>query len=142
MINCYSIRTKEFFPTWAQITLVVRLPFSPFLCFCPVPWLYRILTTYTGLSHPYKFYFYTTEVLPSGKSSSTPTHGPAANSTFPTNWTTPVFLEPLEGWTITLSPIWTQEGTGTSCSRSRSARLPKEHTLTESSLPESQRYVT
>lgn len=36
---------------------------------------------------------------------------------------------------MTLSSIWTQEGTGTSCSLSRSARLPNEHTLTESSLP-------
>ena len=43
-----------------------------------------------------------------------PTHGPAANSTDPTNCTTPVFCEPLEGVTITLSPMMIHDGIGTS----------------------------
>ena len=73
--------------------------------------------------------------IPSGKSSSTPTQGPEANSTLPTNLTTPVLGDPLEDWMMTLSPIWTQDGTGTSCNLSRSALLPKEQTLAESSLP-------
>jgi hypothetical protein len=62
-----------------------------------------------------------------------PTHGPAANSTDPTNCTTPVFCEPLEGVTITLSPMMIHDGIGTSCNLSRSARLPKEQVLIESS---------
>lgn len=75
----------------------------------------------------------TTEYLPSGKSNSTPTQGPAANSTGPTNCTTPVFCGPLDGVTITLSPMVIHTGTGTSDNLSKSARLPKEQVLKESS---------
>ena len=74
-----------------------------------------------------------THNLPSGWSSSTPTQLPGAKVTGPTKRTTPVLLGPVVEVTVTPSPSCTQPGTGPSSRRSRSARLPKEHSLTLSS---------
>ena len=70
---------------------------------------------------------------PSGWSSSTPTQLPGAKSTGPMKRTMPVLLGPLVEVTVTPSPSCTQDGTGPSSRRSRSARLPNEHSLMLSS---------
>ena len=74
---------------------------------------------------------------PSAVSSSTPTQVPVANSVDPKNCTNPDLGAEVEERTWTGAPTWIQDGvTESEGSRLRSARLPNEHTDTESSSEE------